>query len=198
MPGRITSAPGTSAGTGISMWKNHLKSTGGNGRLVQNPTWAGERRMKLRVYGVMATQVGVMLWRNPTGVARATTITRRTIETAAFLVDPAIGTSRRIQPMHLEGNGTAGSTHSSGTASIGDRMGGIKLAVAGDEMTNGVHGTRWLADKWLPGEKWLLVLWQKREGLIPFGGDWTGLRGDFVLKSTSTLFNLFQSAWIAG
>jgi len=37
--------------------------------------------------------------------------------------------------------------------------------------------------KWLLGKKWLLILWQNREGLVRFGGDWMGLRG--ILSSTS-------------
>ena len=101
--------------------------------------------MNLPVYGVRATQVGVMLWRNAIGVARATTITHQTIEIATFMVDPTIDTSRRIQVTHLEGNGTAESTSSRGTTSIGDRMSVTKEAVGrftGEEMMNGVHGTR--------------------------------------------------------
>jgi len=37
--------------------------------------------MNLLVYGVMATQVGVMLWRNAIGVARAPTFTHQTYVT---------------------------------------------------------------------------------------------------------------------
>lgn len=101
--------------------------------------------MNLPVYGVMAAQVGVMLWRNPIGVARATTITHQAIEITTFMVDPTIDTSRRIQVTHLEGNGTAESTSSKGTTSIQDRMSVTKEAVGritGEEMMNGVHGTR--------------------------------------------------------
>jgi len=37
--------------------------------------------------------------------------------------------------------------------------------------------------KWLLGEKWLLILWQNCEDLVRFGGHWMGLRG--ILSSTS-------------
>jgi len=110
------------------------------------PTRFGEGKINIPVNGVIATPVGVLLWRSLVGAAGATTSTHQTTGVITSMVDPTIiDTGKRIQVTHLEGNGTAKSTSSRGTTSIGDRMSATKEAVGritGEEMMNGVHGTR--------------------------------------------------------
>ena len=95
------------------------------------------------VNGVIATPVGVLLWRSLVGAAGATTSTHQTTGIITSMVDPTIiDTGKRIQVTHLEGNGTAAGTSSRGTIT---RMRGTTKEAAGriiEEGTeNSVHGT---------------------------------------------------------
>ena len=99
------------------------------------------------VNGVIATPVGVLLWRSLVGgTAGATTSTHQTTGIIISMVDPTIiDTGMRIPVTHLEGNGTAAGTSSRGTINRGTRMRGTTKEAAGriiEEGTeNGVHGT---------------------------------------------------------
>ena len=98
------------------------------------------------VNGVIATPVGVLLWRSLVGAAGATTSTHQTTGIIISMVDPTIvDTRRRIQVTHLVGNGTAAGTSNRGTINRGTRMRGTTKEAAGriiEEGTeNGVHGT---------------------------------------------------------
>jgi len=95
------------------------------------------------VNGLIATPVGVLLWRSLVGAAGATTSTHQTTGIITSMVDPTIiDTGKRIQVTHLEGNGTAAGTSSRGTIT---RMRGTTKEAAGriiEERTgNGVHCT---------------------------------------------------------
>ena len=99
------------------------------------------------VNGVIATPVGVLLWRSLVGgTAGATTSTHQTTGIIISMVDPiVVDTERRIQVTHLEGNGTVAGTSSRGTINRGARMRGTTKEAAGriiEEGTgNGVHCT---------------------------------------------------------
>ena len=98
------------------------------------------------VNGLIATPVGVLLWRSLVGAAGATTSTHQTTGIITSMVDPTIiDTGKRIQVTHLEGNGTVAGTSSRGTINRGARMRGTTKEAAGriiEEGTgNGVHCT---------------------------------------------------------
>ena len=111
------------------------------------PTRFGEGKINIPVNGVIATPVGVLLWRSLVGgTAGATTSTHQTTGIIISMVDPTIvDTRRRIQVTHLVGNGTAAGTSNRGTINRRTRMRGTTKEAAGriiEEGTeNGVHGT---------------------------------------------------------
>ena len=110
------------------------------------PTRFGEGKINIPVNGVIATPVGVLLWRSLVGAAGATTSTHQTTGVITSMVDPiVVDTERRIQVTLLEGNGTAAGTYSRTTINRGARMRGTTKEAAGriiEEGTgNGVHCT---------------------------------------------------------
>ena len=120
------------------------------------------------VNGLIATLVGVLLWRSLVGAAGATTSTHQTTGIITSMVDPTIiDTGKRIQVTHLEGNGTAAGTSSRGTIT---RMRGITKEAAGriiEEGTgNGVHCTPRACQKRSGHRGWLLIEWRNRHVLL--------------------------------
>ena len=123
------------------------------------------------VNGVIATPVGVLLWRSLVGAAGATTSTHQTTGVITSMVDPiVVDTERRIQVTLLEGNGTAAGTSSRGTINRGARMRGTTKEAAGriiEEGTgNGVHCTPRACPKRSGHRGWLLIEWRNRRVLL--------------------------------
>jgi len=124
------------------------------------------------VNGVIATPVGVLLWRSLVGAAGATTSTHQTTGVITSMVDPTIiDTGMRIPVTHLEGNGTAAGTSSRGTINRGTRRKGTTTKEAAGRIIeegteNGVRRTPRACQKRSGHRGWLLIEWRNRRVLL--------------------------------